>query len=154
MTTLQRLFSRRYLARAAAAGVLALGCVALVLGFSSPARAESSSCAESVTSVPSGPATVSAETKAPFGRVLVVGSGVYDGCSQYLLTSDQLHALSGGVTPYGCSDNVNDLGAPCDNVLWPALLTDGAPIAGPGATRRCWGPSPGRTSAACRQSSR
>lgn len=118
--------------RSMVAGVLALGCAAITLGFSSAARAESSSCAESVTSVPTGPATVSAETKAPFGKVLVVGSGVYDGCSLYLLTSDQLHALSGGATPYGCSDNVNDLGAPCDTVLWPALLTDGAPIAGPG----------------------
>jgi predicted lipoprotein with Yx(FWY)xxD motif len=102
------------------------------MGFSSPAEAESSSCAESVTSAPTGPATVSAAPKAPFGKVLVVGSGPYDGCSLYLLTSDQLHALSGGATPFACSDNLNDLGAPCDTVLWPALLTDGAPIAGPG----------------------
>ena len=118
--------------RSMAAGVLALSFVLLALGFSSTARAESNSCAKPVTSVPTGPATVSAETKAPFGKVLVVGSGTYDGCSLYLLTSDQLDALSGGVTPYGCSDNVNDLGAPCDTVLWPALLTNGAPIAGPG----------------------
>jgi hypothetical protein len=96
--------------RSMAAGVVALGFVLLSLGLSSTARAESSSaesssCAESVTSVPTGPATVSAETKAPFGKVLVVGSGVYDGCSLYLLTSDQLYALAGGATPYGCSDN-------------------------------------------------
>jgi predicted lipoprotein with Yx(FWY)xxD motif len=132
MTTLYRLFCRRPSARSAVAGVFALGLVALALGFSSPAKAESSSCADSVQSVPTGPATVSAETKAPFGKVLVVGSGAYDGCSLYLLTSDQLHMLSGGATPYGCSDNANDLGAPCDTVLWPALLTDGPPIAGPG----------------------
>jgi predicted lipoprotein with Yx(FWY)xxD motif len=112
--------------------VLALGVVAAALGFSSTAKAESSSCADALTSTPTGPATVSAETKAPFGKVLVVGSGPYDGCSLYLLSSDQLHALSGGVTGYGCSDNGNDLGAPCDTVLWPALLTKGAPIAGPG----------------------
>ena len=30
------------------------------------------------------------------------------------------------------SDGFNVLEAPCDTVLWPALLTDGAPIAGPG----------------------
>lgn len=132
MTTLHRLFPRRALARAAAAGVLAVGFAVLALGLSSPARADSNSCSESLSTAPTGPATVSAETKAPFGKVLVVGSGAYQGCSLYLLTSDQLHALSGGATPYACSDNLNDLGAPCDTVLWPALLTAGAPIAGPG----------------------
>jgi predicted lipoprotein with Yx(FWY)xxD motif len=66
----------------------------------------------------------------PFGRALVVGSGAYAGCSLYLLTSDQLHALTGA--SYACSDNPSVLGPPCDTVLWPALLTDGAPIAGPG----------------------
>jgi predicted lipoprotein with Yx(FWY)xxD motif len=114
--------------------MLMLGLVAFALAFSSPAKAtgESESCSESLTSVPTGPATVSAETKAPFGKVLVVGSGKYAGCSLYLLTSDEIHSLTGGATPYGCSDNTNALGASCDTILWPALLTDGAPIAGPG----------------------
>jgi predicted lipoprotein with Yx(FWY)xxD motif len=118
---------------ASATAVLILGLVALALAFSSPAKAvgTSESCAESLSSTPTGPATVSAETKAPFGKVLVVGSGTYAGCSLYMLTSDQVHALTGGATPYGCSDGANPL-APCDTVLWPALLTDGAPIAGPG----------------------
>jgi predicted lipoprotein with Yx(FWY)xxD motif len=93
------------------------------------AQSESSSCADPVTSAPTGPATVSA-TSTAFGRVLVVGSGAYAGCSLYLLTSDQLHALSGA--PFACSDNANPLGVPCDTILWPALLTKGAPIAGPG----------------------
>jgi predicted lipoprotein with Yx(FWY)xxD motif len=115
-----------------AAALLVLGLAALALAFSSPAKAGTSeSCSESLTSVPTGPATVSAETKAPFGKVLVVGSGKYAGCSLYLLTSDQLHSLSGGATPYGCSDAPNPL-APCDTILWPALLTAGPPIAGPG----------------------
>jgi predicted lipoprotein with Yx(FWY)xxD motif len=52
------------------------------------------------------------------------------GCSLYLLTSDELHALSSA--PFACSNNGNALGLPCDTVLWPALLTDGAPIAGSG----------------------
>ena len=133
MTPPFRLFRRP---TSAAAALLTLGLVALALGFSSSAKAtgESNSCSEadSTMNLPTGPATVSAETKAPFGKVLVVGSGTYAGCSLYLLTSDQLHSLSGGATPYGCSDNSNDLGAPCDSVLWPALLTDGAPVAGPG----------------------
>jgi predicted lipoprotein with Yx(FWY)xxD motif len=98
-------------------------------GQLSNAKAATSSCADPVTSAPTGPATVSAAAS-PYGKVLVVGSGPYAGCSLYLLTSDQLHALSGA--DYACSDNANALGLPCDTILWPALLTDGAPIAGPG----------------------
>ena len=82
-----------------------------------------------MTATPTGPATVSAASSA-YGRVLVVGSGDYTGCSLYLLTSDQLHALSGA--DFACSDNPNVIGLPCDTYLWPALLTDGAPIAGRG----------------------
>jgi predicted lipoprotein with Yx(FWY)xxD motif len=65
-----------------------------------------------------------------FGRVLVVGSGPYAGCSLYMLTTDQLHALSGA--RFGCSDLANVLKEACDTGLWPALLTKGAPVAGPG----------------------
>jgi predicted lipoprotein with Yx(FWY)xxD motif len=72
---------------------------------------------------------VSAEST-PYGRILVVGSGDQAGCSLYVLSSDRLHALTSA--PFACSDNTNPTGAPCDTVLWPALLTEGAPIAGPG----------------------
>ena len=116
----------------AAALALVVGLVAATLQFSSPAKAASSSCADAVTSAPTGPATVSAMTKAPFGKVLVVGSGAYAGCSLYLLTSDEVHALTSGAVPYGCSDGPNAIGLPCDTTLWPALLTQGAPIAGRG----------------------
>jgi predicted lipoprotein with Yx(FWY)xxD motif len=115
---------------AVAAAALVLVLVGGALRFSSAAKAETSSCADTVTSAPTGPATVSAETKAPFGKVLVVGSGPYEGCSLYLLTSDQLHTLTG--SHYACNDAFNAIGQPCDTFLWPALLTDGAPIAGPG----------------------
>jgi predicted lipoprotein with Yx(FWY)xxD motif len=110
---------------------LALGLVAVALQFSSPAsaRTTSVSCNDAVTAAPTGRATVSAEST-PYGKVLVVGSGDKAGCSLYVLTSDQLHGLTGA--PFACSDNANPLGAPCDAVLWPALLTSGAPIAGPG----------------------
>ena len=37
------------------------------------------------------------------------------------------------------SDGFNVLEAPCDTVLWPALLTDGAPIAGPGVNPKLLG---------------
>jgi predicted lipoprotein with Yx(FWY)xxD motif len=112
----------------AVAGVGALVGVAVVLGSS--ASAATSSCSGSVTGAPAGPVTVSAGWTAGFGRVLVVGSGAYEGCSLYLLTSDRLHGLTGG--PYACSDNPNVKNKPCDSVLWPAVLTAGAPIAGPG----------------------
>jgi predicted lipoprotein with Yx(FWY)xxD motif len=98
-------------------------------GLSTSAQGAGSSCADAVTSAPTGPATVSA-TSTAFGKVLVVGAGNYAGCSLYLLTSDQLHALSDA--NFACSDNPNPLGVPCDTVLWPALLTDGQPIAGSG----------------------
>src|SRR4029077_532543 len=83
------------------------------------------------TSAPTGPATVSAALT-PYGKVLVVGSGGYTGCSLYLLTSDQLHALTGA--PFACSDNSNATGSPSATVRWPALFTQGAPIAGRGVT--------------------
>ena len=128
MTTLFRRFTGP-VAHSRAAAAFVLGLVVMALQFSPPARAATSSCADSVTSAPTGPATVSAASS-PYGKVLVVGSGAYEGCSLYLLTSDQLHALSGA--DFACSDNANALDLPCDTVLWPALLTDGAPIAGPG----------------------
>jgi predicted lipoprotein with Yx(FWY)xxD motif len=128
--TLFRRF-RGLVAGSVTAATLTLGLVVLALQFSATAsaRSESSSCADPVTGAPTGPATVSA-TSTPFGKVLVVGSGDHAGCSLYILTSDALHALTSA--PFACSDNTNPIGAPCDSVLWPALLTDGAPIAGPG----------------------
>ena len=90
-----------------------------------------------MTGAPTGPATVSAAWTPDYGRVLIIGSGPYSGCSLYLLTSDQLHALNGA--PFACSDNANVKGKPCDTVLWPALLTNGAPIAGPGVDPRLLG---------------
>ena len=109
-----------------------VGAVGLPSQERTPALAQAlSSCADAVTSAPTGPATVSTASTA-FGKVLVIGSGTYAGCSLYLLTSDRLHVLTTGAEPYACSDNSNPIGLPCDSVLWPALLTHGAPIAGPG----------------------
>ena len=141
MTTLFSRLRRPVTGRAAAAA-LTLGLVAVALLFSSPASAQSASaqtkpCSDDVTGAPTGPATVSAASTTSFGRVLVVGSGDYAGCSLYLLTSDQLHALSGA--PFACSDNANPLKMSCDSDLWPALLTEGAPIAGPGVNPRLLG---------------
>ena len=138
MTQLSRRFGRRSLA--AGAALLALGLVAGALQFSSTAKADSPpQCSDPVTSAPQGPATVSMAATADFGNVLVVGSGDYAGCSLYLLTSDQLHRLAG--SNYACSDAPDAIpGSPaCDTVLWPALLTDGAPIAGAGVNAKLLG---------------
>jgi predicted lipoprotein with Yx(FWY)xxD motif len=121
----------------AAAAVLTQGLVAAALVFSSSASAQTSPCSEDVTSAATGPATVSAASTTSYGRVLVVGSGDHAGCSLYVLTSDQRHALNGA--PFACSDNANPLKTPCDTDLWPALLTKGAPIAGPGVNPRLLG---------------
>jgi predicted lipoprotein with Yx(FWY)xxD motif len=128
---------RTPIARPAIVAALTLGLLAAALFLSSPAGAQGGSCADPVTSAPTGPATVSVAPTTPYGRVLVVGSGAYAGCSLYVLTSDQLHALSGA--DFACSDNANVLGAPCDTVLWPALLTEGTPIAGPGVNHALLG---------------
>lgn len=136
MITLFRRLGRP-VARRATAAALTLGLVAVALVFSSSASAQTEPCSDDVTSAPTGPATVSAASTASYGRVLVVGSGDYAGCSLYLLTSDQLHALTGA--GFACSDNTNVLNMPCDSDLWPALLTAGAPIAGPGVNPRLLG---------------
>jgi predicted lipoprotein with Yx(FWY)xxD motif len=67
-----------------------------------------------------------------YGKVLVEGSAGFAGCSLYVLTSDELRTLTTDAEPFACSNNQNVLGTPCDTILWPALLTHGAPIAGPG----------------------
>src|SRR5579872_7300489 len=110
--------------------ILGFGLV-LAFQFASRANAQSINCAAPVTSAPSGPAVVSVASTS-YGNVLVEGSADYAGCSLYILTSDKLNALTTNAEPFACSDNKNVLGPPCDAVLWPALLTNGAPVAGPG----------------------
>jgi len=90
------------------------------------AGAATESCATPITSAPAGPATVSAASTA-YGRVLVVGSGATSGCSLYVLDSDSFQAVSG---VFACTN----AGVPpaCDTTVWPALLTAGSPVAGPG----------------------
>jgi predicted lipoprotein with Yx(FWY)xxD motif len=129
---------KRAFARSVLAGTFTLGLIAAALVFSSSAGAATGTgCGAPLMSAPAGPATVSVASTPDFGKVLVIGSGSYQGCSLYLLTSDQLHALTGAA--YACSDNPNVKKEPCDTQLWPALLTDGPPIAGPGVDPRLLG---------------
>lgn len=117
--------------------MLALGLAAAQIR--SPASAAGSiACNTAVTGAPTGPATVSTAST-PYGQALVVGSADYAGCSLYLLTSDRLESLTTGAEPFACSDGTNVLGKPCAAVLWPALLTAGAPIAGPGVDPKLLG---------------
>jgi predicted lipoprotein with Yx(FWY)xxD motif len=123
---------RRFVAGPAAGAVVCLSVLAATQS-SSPVRAQgtSPSCATPITSAPTGPATVSTASTA-FGKVLIVGAGANAGCSLYVLTSDQLHSLTFGLAAFACSNGPDVIGQPCDSVLWPALLSMGAPIAGPG----------------------
>ncbi len=123
---------RRVFAVPAALAMLSFAPVIVVPQLSSPASAQAPSCGAPVKAAPTGPATVSAASSA-YGKVLVIGSGEYSGCSLYLLTTDELHTLTSGKAPFACTDATdNAFKVSCDTVLWPALLTDGAPVAGPG----------------------
>lgn len=126
--------------RTATSAMLTLAFAAGALQFSAPVSAQAGerSCTTPITSAPTGRATVSTKSTA-FGTVLSVGSGVNAGCSLYVLTSDQLRALTFGLAAFACSNGANPIGQPCASVLWPALLTNGAPIAGPGVKRSLLG---------------
>jgi predicted lipoprotein with Yx(FWY)xxD motif len=126
--------------RPATAVLLTLGLLTVAPQFNASvsAKASAPSCTTAVTSAPTGRATVSTKST-EFGTVLSVGSGTFSGCSLYLLTSDALHSMTFGLAAFGCSDGPNPIGQPCDSVLWPALLTKGAPIAGPGVKHNLLG---------------
>ena len=97
--------------------------------------------------------TVITVANTPFGKALVVGSGTYKGYSLYDITSD--HPPSYGcpatavplppVFPPGftCTGPSND-----KNAEWPAITTNGAPVAGPGVKASLLGSVYGRASAA------
>lgn len=124
---------RRVFAAPAAVAMLTFTLVIVTPQLNSPVSAQTPACNAPVTAGPTGPATVSAASS-PYGRVLVIGSDEYKGCSVYVLTTDETHKLTSGKAPFACTNSTdNAFKASCDAVLWPALLTDGAPIAGSGA---------------------
>jgi predicted lipoprotein with Yx(FWY)xxD motif len=118
--------------------LMIFGLLVLTLPFGARAHAQGINCAASTNSAASVPAVVSV-APTPFGNALVQGSADFAGCSLYVLTSDRLEALTTNAEPFACSDGTNVLGPPCDAVLWPALLTNGAPVAGPGVNPRLLG---------------
>jgi predicted lipoprotein with Yx(FWY)xxD motif len=127
---------KRPIAGFGTAALLSLGLVTAVPQLGLAVHAATPSCSDATTEAPSGPATVSA-TSTSYGKVLVEGAGDHAGCSLYVLTADALHTLTGA--DFACGNGDNVLHASCDGVLWPALLTDGAPIAGPGVNRTLLG---------------
>jgi predicted lipoprotein with Yx(FWY)xxD motif len=100
----------------------ALGMVGLVAGAGAALAATSG--------------TVITVANTPFGKALVVGSGTYKGYSLYDITSDHPPSYGCTTTPvslpglppgFTCTGPSND-----KNAEWPAITTNGAPVAGPG----------------------
>ncbi len=76
-----------------------------------------------------------------FGRSLAVGSGPFKNFTLYYISSDHGHsygcttgATSTPVGPITCTGPSND-----KNAEWPAITTNGRPVAGPGVSRALLG---------------
>lgn len=88
---------------------------------------------------PSGATVISLESSA-FGKILVVGSGQYQGYSIYLLTSDN-------PPTFACTTTVQQLppgpiactGPEGGQSEWPAVTTTGTPVAGSGVKQSLLG---------------
>jgi len=85
-------------------------------------------------------ATVISMTNSPFGKILVVGSGKYQGYTAYLLTSDNPPS-------FGCTTTVQQLppgpiactGPEGGQSEWPAVTTTGSPVAANGVRQNLLG---------------
>jgi predicted lipoprotein with Yx(FWY)xxD motif len=108
---------------------------------STAAIATATTATAASASAKAGAGTVISAVDGPFGQMLVVGSGKYQGFSLYGITSD--HAGH-----YGCTTKVMSIlghNGSCtgpsgdQNAEWPAITTTGAPVAGPGVSARLLG---------------
>jgi predicted lipoprotein with Yx(FWY)xxD motif len=112
----------------AALSALALGAAAL--GAAAPSQA-----------APAWTGTVITATNGPYGQMLVVGSGKYKGFTLYSITSDRRGRYACGaklVTVLG--HRISCTGPSSDpSAEWPAITTDGAPVAGSGINPRLLG---------------
>ena len=88
---------------------------------------------------PSGTEIILADTA--FGKSLAVGSGPFKNFTLYFLSSDHDHsygcttgATSTPIGPITCTGPSND-----QNAEWPAITTNGAPVAGPGVSQALLG---------------
>jgi|GEM_PF-1039586 len=101
-----------------------------------PSAPTTCQAATSGTAIPTGKTVVSVKMTS-YGPVLVVGSGPNANCMLYMLTTDN---ISSTPPSYGCSNTpvVPNIGS-CDQNIWPALLSDGMPIAGRGVNKNLLG---------------
>jgi predicted lipoprotein with Yx(FWY)xxD motif len=97
--------------------------------------------ASTAAAAPAGGGTVISAVNGPFGPMLVVGSGKYQGFTLYAITSDY-------PGHYGCTTTVMSIlghngsctGPSGDtNAEWPAITTTGKPVAGPGVSAKLLG---------------
>ena len=117
--------------------LLAVPAAALAL-TATPALA-STAASSAHHAAPSGTKIIVANTA--FGRSLAVGSGPFKNFTLYYITSDHGHSFgcTTGVTktpvgPITCTGPSND-----KNAEWPAITTNGRPVAGPGVSRALLG---------------
>jgi predicted lipoprotein with Yx(FWY)xxD motif len=118
-------------ARVIFAGVTGVALSSAPISFSAPAFAAAKATGTVISTRPG-----------PFGPMLIVGSGKYAGYSLYLVTSDQppdygctatiIKTLPGG--PGSCTGPSND-----QKAEWPAITTDGPPVAGAGVAQSLLG---------------
>ncbi len=109
-----------------------LTALATMLGLAATAQA---STTQAAAAKPTGTEISVANTV--FGPALVVGSGPYKGFTLYFISSDNAPTSYGctpGVTktvvgPITCTGPSND-----HNAEWPAITTNGKPVAGPGVS--------------------
>lgn len=115
--------TRRILRGLVAAGALTAA-VAVALSASSANAAPASAGGTVVTTV-----------SGPFGKMLIVGAGKYQGYTLYMFTSDE-SPKSGCTTmtvKLGKGSGLSCTGPESDqNAEWPALTTTGSPVAGAG----------------------
>ncbi len=111
-----------------------LTALATTLGLAATAQASTTQAA-AAKAKPTGTEISVANTV--FGPALVVGSGPYKGFTLYFISSDNAPTSYGcvpGVTktpvgPITCTGPSND-----HNAEWPAITTNGKPVAGPGVS--------------------
>jgi len=116
--------------------LMALTLIAAATGVAPLALATPASASAKATG------TVITTTQGPFGAMLVVGSGKYAGFTLYSITSDQPGSYGCTATiiktlpqgPGACTGPMSD-----QKAEWPALTTNGAPIAGPGINKSLLG---------------
>jgi predicted lipoprotein with Yx(FWY)xxD motif len=92
------------------------------------------------SAAPAATATVISVTSSPFGKILEVGSGHFQGYTVYMLTSDDPPS-------FGCTATVQQLppgplactGPEEGQSEWPAVTTTGTPVAGNGVKQSLLG---------------